>query len=126
MNAGLLLSDDLLFASQLMAAGPVIMLRDAKSLLERAKLSGAQLVFIDLQVAGSMLHELIAGLRQLDPPPRIVGFGSHVMVDVLKAAREAGCDEVLPRSKFSERLAACGLAGFQAKPQAAKDEAPSV
>ena len=35
---------------------------------------------------------------------RTIGFGSHVDTDVLAAAREAGCDEVLPRSQLFRRL----------------------
>ena len=36
---------------------------------------------------------------------RTVGYVSHVQTDVINAARAAGCDEVLARSAFSERLA---------------------
>ena len=36
--------------------------------------------------------------------PRMVAYGSHVDAAVLRAAREAGCDPVLPRSKFVEEL----------------------
>ena len=35
---------------------------------------------------------------------RVVGYGSHVDAARLKAARKAGCDEVLPRSAFFEGL----------------------
>ena len=38
------------------------------------------------------------------PRPETVGFGPHVKVDQLKAAREAGIDQVMPRSQFSEQL----------------------
>ena len=30
--------------------------------------------------------------------PLVLGFGPHVQVALLKAAREAGCDQVVPRS----------------------------
>jgi len=33
-----------------------------------------------------------------------MGFASHVQVDVINAARQAGVDEVLARSAFTERL----------------------
>ncbi len=36
----------------------------------------------------------------------IVGFLSHVQIELERAAREAGCDRVLPRSRFSANLAA--------------------
>jgi hypothetical protein len=35
---------------------------------------------------------------------RIIGFGPHVERDVLSAARQAGCDEVLARSVFFSTL----------------------
>ena len=35
----------------------------------------------------------------------VVGFASHVDEALLVAAREAGCAEVLPRSRFFRRLA---------------------
>ena len=35
-----------------------------------------------------------------------VAYGSHVDKDRLDAARAAGCDEVLPRSRFSSELPA--------------------
>jgi hypothetical protein len=34
----------------------------------------------------------------------VVAYGSHVDTATLRAAREAGCDVVLPRSKFVEEL----------------------
>ena len=36
---------------------------------------------------------------------RMVGFLSHVQVDLAEQARAAGCDEVMPRSKFTQNLA---------------------
>jgi hypothetical protein len=36
--------------------------------------------------------------------PRTVGFAPHVAADLLKAAREAGVDRVMPRSQFAKQL----------------------
>jgi hypothetical protein len=38
-------------------------------------------------------------------PVRTIGFGSHVDTDLREAARAAGVDEVLPRSRFFARVA---------------------
>ena len=38
--------------------------------------------------------------------PRLVAYGSHVDAEALRAARAAGCDPVLPRSKFVDDLPA--------------------
>jgi hypothetical protein len=35
----------------------------------------------------------------------VIGFASHVDDDLLRAGRDAGCSEVLPRSRFFRRLA---------------------
>jgi CheY-like chemotaxis protein len=51
--------------------------------------------------------ELVRALRskeQLKNTP-LLGFFSHVQVDLKQAAIEAGYDEVLPRSVFSRDLA---------------------
>lgn len=37
-------------------------------------------------------------------PVQIVGFLSHVQTDLHQAALGAGCDQVLPRSKFTQSL----------------------
>ena len=37
---------------------------------------------------------------------RVVGFLSHVQTDLAAQARAAGCDEVMPRSAFTQNLAA--------------------
>jgi DNA-binding NarL/FixJ family response regulator len=36
---------------------------------------------------------------------RAIGFASHVHTDLIASARNAGADEVLPRSVFAGRLA---------------------
>ena len=42
--------------------------------------------------------------RFLDSELKIVGFMSHVQVDLADRARLAGCDLVMPRSLFAARL----------------------
>ena len=46
---------------------------------------------------------------------RAIGFASHVHTELIAAARNAGADEVLPRSAFAGRLADILQAGA-AKP----------
>lgn len=38
------------------------------------------------------------------PPIRVLAFGPHVATDLLKAAREAGAHDVLPRGAFAANL----------------------
>ncbi len=49
-------------------------------------------------------------IRRIKADPRLsaiplLGFFSHVQVELEAAAREAGCDQVMPRSAFSKDLA---------------------
>lgn len=102
----LVLSDDLLDGSRIAghakAAGfDVATCRDSTALL--AALDGKPvLALIDLHNPGLALETVVPALRS--GGLRVIGFGSHVDVARLKAARAAGCDEVLPRSAFFEGL----------------------
>jgi hypothetical protein len=62
-------------------------------------------VILDLDLAGSSPAEAVQRVGTVCcQPPRFTAFGSHVEVAALRAAREAGCDPVLPRSKMAEML----------------------
>jgi hypothetical protein len=60
--------------------------------------AGADIVVVDLGRPGVV--EQLGAIRA-----RTIGFGSHVDDVVLQAAAAAGCDEVLPRSRFFRRVA---------------------
>ena len=38
-------------------------------------------------------------------PPRVIAFLSHVQTELAERARSAGCQDVMPRSKFTQNLA---------------------
>ena len=59
-------------------------------------LSGADVVLVDLALAGALDGALASGAR-------VIGYGSHVAEDVLASARADGA-EALPRSVFFRRL----------------------
>lgn len=107
---GLMLCDDLIFFSRVAttakAAGlRVKQARSAAAMLDLANQAPPGGVILDLQADGLDLPALLAGLRAVCPVmPRTVAFGSHVEADTLRAARQAGCDRVLPRSRFVEEL----------------------
>ena len=62
-------------------------------------------VLVDLANPGLVLEDLLRRLEEVCPArPRVVAYGSHVDTATLRAARAAGCDPVLPRSKFVEDL----------------------
>jgi CheY-like chemotaxis protein len=105
--AGLMLSDDLLFTSRVVGAaeslGLVLKTAKTAAALERGT-ENLACVLVDVHLPGLDLPSVVRAIRDKHPRCRIVGYGSHVAADVLKAAREAGCDLVLPRSKFVEDL----------------------
>ena len=66
--------------------------------------SEPKLVIVDLNARSQPLAA-IAGLRAEKKNARIVGFLSHVQRDLAAQAQAAGCDEVMPRSRFTQDLA---------------------
>ena len=66
--------------------------------------SNPKLVVVDLN-AGSHPIQTIEMLRLVRKDVRVVGFLSHVQVDLAARAQKAGCDEVMPRSAFTQNLA---------------------
>jgi CheY-like chemotaxis protein len=103
--------DDLFFGAKIVETARRVgaeleMLRAAD--FSRARLADGQaaVVIFDLNATSANPVELIRQLKS-DPALRavpVLGFVSHVQVELQAAAREAGCDEVMPRSKFSATL----------------------
>lgn len=73
----------------------------------REKLNGdVKLVLIDMNAEGVDPAGAIAAAKAAPSAPHVLAYLSHVQTDLAEAAREAGADEVLPRSKFSADLPA--------------------
>jgi len=64
-----------------------------------------KLVIIDLNANNQPLATL-AHLRATQKELRVVAYLSHVQTELAAQARTAGCLEVMPRSAFSQNLAA--------------------
>ena len=80
--------------------------RAPDKVVERVRAERPSLVIFDLNSARLKPIEIIGSLKA-DPDVRgtpTLGYASHVQADVIAAARSAGCDEVLARSAFSEKL----------------------
>jgi CheY-like chemotaxis protein len=120
---GLLLSDDLIFISRIVATAKAQGLnlksaRSAANLVALARQQRPGCVIVDLANPGLILPELLRELAEVcEPLPRLVAYGSHVDTDTLRAARAAGCDPVWPRSKFVEELATALPEWFQQLPR---------
>ncbi|MGA3294201.1 MAG: response regulator [Candidatus Acidiferrales bacterium] len=63
-----------------------------------------RLVVVDLNARSNPL-EAVERVRADTPEIPLVGFLSHVQVDLAERARAAGCRDVMPRSKFTRDLA---------------------
>jgi CheY-like chemotaxis protein len=107
---GYLLSDDLMFTSRITGTARDLGLtvkpaRSAEVLGGLLQEQAPRCVVLDLANPGLAVADLVKQLKaECVPPPFVVAYGSHVDAASLKAAREAGCDLVLPRSKFVEEL----------------------
>jgi DNA-binding NarL/FixJ family response regulator len=64
-----------------------------------------KLAVIDLNARNNPIG-VIAMLRKSHPQLRVVAFLSHVQRDLAAQAQAAGCAEVMPRSAFTQNLAA--------------------
>lgn len=106
--------EDLLFSSKIRTAGKqvdaeLVFARTSGEILEKARAGGGRvrLVLFDLNASKTDPLATIAALKG-DPDLsriRVLGFASHVHVDLIRAARQAGADDVLPRSAFAANLA---------------------
>ena len=107
---GVLLSDDLIFTSRITATARQLGLElhtaKAQAGLEAlAEQQAPRCVILDLGNPGLDVAALLRRLHETGRPmPFVVAYGSHVDAATLRAARAAGCDLVLPRSKFVEEL----------------------
>ena len=64
-----------------------------------------KLLIVDLNSRSQPIAQ-IQRLRAEKNGVRVVAFLSHVQTDLAAQARAAGCDEVMPRSAFTQNLAA--------------------
>lgn len=108
-TSGVILCDDLIFVSKVQGAArahgfAVVPAKTADAAATHAKAIAARAVLIDLHTSGLELIPFLAALSVDGVRPFVVGFGPHVDVKTLKAARSAGCDLVMPRSQFVASL----------------------
>src|SRR5262245_57957431 len=119
-RTALLVSRDLFFTSRVTGTADLLGIKiqvaaDAQTATERLAAAPFGCVFIGLADAGLDVAAFFAQLPS-DAHPPVIAFGSHVATARLQAARDAGCDQVLPRSRFSAELSDllkkyCGPAG---------------
>jgi CheY-like chemotaxis protein len=109
VSKGLLLSGDMLFSSRVTGTatalgGAVDVAGNVAAALGREELAEYRCVILDLALQGSV-REAMERLRAAGCAAPVVAFGSHVQTERMQEAVDAGCAEVLPRSRFTEKLA---------------------
>jgi DNA-binding NarL/FixJ family response regulator len=110
--------DDLLFSSKIRATAKqagveLAFARSPQEILDRARTLMPALAIFDLNSGKTDPINTITALKG-DPALasiRTVGFVSHVDSSTIAAARNAGTDEVMPRSAFAAQLAEILVAG---------------
>jgi CheY-like chemotaxis protein len=98
---------DLFFVAKIMDAAKragvaVEFVKSEADALERAR-AGAGMVLVDLNCAGIDPLRLVK-LLKAGGGMRVVGYVSHVQVDLRKQAQEAGYDVVVAKSALSKDL----------------------
>lgn len=103
--------DDLMFSVKISTAAkavqaPVVFERAPGAALARIRQEKPSLVIFDLNSSRLSPIDTIRAIKADKglQATRTLGYVSHVQSDVIAAARAAGCDEVLARSAFSEKL----------------------
>jgi CheY-like chemotaxis protein len=119
MGTVLALVDDIFFQARISATAKQVgvepvFVGTADALLERARplldaanemRSRCELIVIDLNTRADAIGAL-KQLRDAGNQTPVVAFLSHIQTELLERAREAGCTEVMARSRFTQDLAA--------------------
>ncbi|CAN5696910.1 hypothetical protein BH23PLA1_BH23PLA1_32930 [soil metagenome] len=108
-SIGVLLSRDLIFTSRITGTARelgrrVFVAGNSKLATEMLEQWRPRVVFVDLSAGEMVQPAAILAYRQIVPDARFIAFGSHVETEALDNARDAGCDPVLPRSRFTAEL----------------------
>lgn len=104
--------DDMFFAAKIRATAeavnaPVRFVRQAEELIRAARDETPSLIIFDLHAQRLDPFELARQLKADEELRhiRLLGFFSHVQTELERRAREAGFEQVMPRSAFARRLA---------------------
>jgi hypothetical protein len=103
----ILVSRDVFFASKVTGTAQQLGLSAATAMSVEALrdwLAGGDVTGVILDLgSGVSAGEVMAAVDSVQRP-RLVAFGAHVDEAALRSARDAGFDDVLPRSRFSTEL----------------------
>ncbi|HKC66149.1 MAG TPA: hypothetical protein VKB86_21065 [Pyrinomonadaceae bacterium] len=103
--------DDMFFASKIRATAEQLGLevrfaKSAEDALEKARRESPALIIADLHSTKCDPFDLARGIKadkSLQSAP-LIGFFSHVQMELQRKAEQSGFDRVMPRSVFSKNL----------------------
>jgi len=103
-SAGLLLSRDLLVVSRITGTATSLGMTvktasDVPKMRSQLETGEYRFCLIDLAMPQVRIADVLAAIPE-EQHLRTIAFGAHVHTARLEEARVAGCDEVLPRSRF--------------------------
>jgi DNA-binding NarL/FixJ family response regulator len=105
---GLLVTADLIFSTKITGTARAMglemqVLASPRAAVERLGRDPIRCVFLDLSLSSltpETIHEIVVASSGVP----ILAFGSHVDAARLQAASDAGCTEVMPRSRLATTL----------------------
>jgi CheY-like chemotaxis protein len=105
----LFISTDLVFSSRLAAAGQrlgiaVSAVPSIDAAVDCTERDSIDLVICDLSTTGMDPQAVVSHSRERQPDLAIVAYAPHVHEDRLRAATEAGCNEVFTRGQFDRQM----------------------
>jgi DNA-binding NarL/FixJ family response regulator len=101
---------DMLFETRIRSTAAALELpygnaRNLADLEQRLERQQPALLIVDMEISGAPAVEFIRQGKSSAAGPTVLAYLPHVRQDLADAARSAGADVVLPRSKFSADLA---------------------
>jgi len=116
MADAIVLIDDLFFQAKLHQTAKLTgvtleTVATGEQLLKSAAASPSALIIVDLNARQGALEAVeqlgtLGNSGNAGNPRRVIAFLSHVQTELAERARAAGCQEVMPRSQFTQNLAA--------------------
>jgi DNA-binding NarL/FixJ family response regulator len=113
MSDAIVLIDDLFFQAKLHETAKLTevtleTVTTGEQLVKSAAANPSALIIVDLNARQGAVEaiEQLGKSGEQGNPRRVIAFLSHVQTNLAERARMAGCREVMPRSKFTQNLAA--------------------
>lgn len=112
MADAIVLIDDLFFHAKLHQTAKLTgvtleTVSTGEQFLKSAAANPSALLIVDLNARQGALEAVETLGKSAEPgnPRRVIAFLSHVQTDLAQKARAAGCEQVMPRSQFTQNLA---------------------